>query len=113
MNALLRYRRLIAIFGVSVVLLAAAAAIAWVRLHAIREPLVLHYSPYTGINQIGSVVNLLGVAATGLVLVGVNALIAFALEDRERLWADLLALMTLFLSALLFIAFMAIISVNS
>ena len=114
MTALLSgYRRLIVFFAASAALILAGAAAAWAILRDIREPLILHYSAYTGINQIGGIFTLLGVAATGLVLVGLNALIAFALEDRETLWAELLALLTLLVAALLFIAFMAIISVNS
>jgi hypothetical protein len=85
---------------------------AWFVLRDIQSPLILHFSDYTGINQIGGLSEVHGLGATGLVVVGVNFLIAQALRARDRRWAAVLAAATLFLAALLFTALAAIISVN-
>lgn len=76
-------------------------------------PLILHFSPYTGINQIGSLRDLLAVLATGMILVGMNTVLAFVLVKRDPVLARLVALTTLLIALLLFIGFLAIMSVNS
>lgn len=85
---------------------------AWFVLRAIRTPLILHFSDYTGINQIGGMAEVHGLGATGLVVVAVNFVLALQLRAREARWAWVLAGSTLFLAALLFTALAAIISVN-
>jgi hypothetical protein len=101
------------IFSLSALFTLAGPVWAWFTLRGIREPLILHISTYTGINQIGRVKELLALGATGLVLVLTNGLLAFALDPREPALSKLVALITLFLALLLFIGFMATISVNS
>jgi uncharacterized membrane protein len=101
------------VFGASEMLIIAAAVWAYEALHGIHEPLILHFSSYTGINQIGTLSDLLGVAATAAVLMGVNTVLMSLLVKREGTLFRFLALSTLFIAVLIFIAFMAIISVNS
>ena len=85
---------------------------AWYALKGIVGPLILHFSDYTGINQIGGMGEIHGLGATGAVIVGVNFILAKALRPTEPRWAKLLAACTLFAAALLFTALAAIISVN-
>lgn len=99
-------------FAVSVLLAAGGWLWAWVALRGINSPLILHFSDYTGINQIGGLTEVHGLGATGLVIVILNFLLARSLHSREPRWAKLLAAATLFIAALLFTALAAIISVN-
>jgi hypothetical protein len=75
--------------------------------------LILHFSTYTGINQIGGLKELFALGFTAFVLLVINAILAFSLETRQPLLGKLIAAVTVFLALLLFIGFMAIISVNS
>lgn len=112
-EAFLRYKEIILEFTLSALFVSGGAVWAYFALRGIKEPLILHFSSYTGINQIGTLSNLLGVAWTGAVIVALNAMIASALELRHKPLARAVGLTTIFLSALLFIGFVAIISVNS
>jgi hypothetical protein len=85
---------------------------AWTALRGINSPLILHFSDYTGINQIGGLAEIHGLGASGMVIVALNLFLARQLQGTEPRWANLLAATTLFLAALLFTALAAIISVN-
>lgn len=85
---------------------------AWLALRDIRSPLILHFSDYTGINQIGGMAEIHGLGATGAVIVVLNFFLARSLHGPEPRWAKLIAGSTLFLAILLFTALAAIISVN-
>jgi hypothetical protein len=85
---------------------------AWLTLRGIRTPLILHFSDYTGISQIGGLAEVHGLGATGVVIVGLNFAVALQLRAHAPRWAWILAGATLFLAALLFTALAAIISVN-
>jgi hypothetical protein len=106
-------RFLTSLLGASFILLIAALVASYVKLAAIEEPLILHWSEYTGINQIGSFADLALLVSTGLIMWGVNCALAFTLDSRQALLGKIVALGTLFVSALLFLAFMAIIAVNT
>ena|SRR3989344_8711514 len=108
-----QHKEILALFALALLLLAAGFFAAYFSLAPIAEPLILHWSEYTGIDRIGSVFDLALVAATGLVLWLVNLAFALALEKRDRLLGKIVALGTLFMAALLFLAFVAIISVNT
>jgi hypothetical protein len=100
-------------FITSLVLVLTSLALAYFSLKGIHQPLILHFSTYTGINQIGRLGDLLTFGITAIVIVGINTMLAFALKDRALILSRLIALVTIFLAVLLFIGFMAIISVNS
>ncbi len=87
-------------------------ALAYFRLRHIEEPLILHFSDYTGINQIGSALELGVMGGIGLIIWAVNMLLAAALEARILFLARVTAYATLMMAILLFFAFMAIMSVN-
>ncbi len=83
---------------------------------ALREatlPLILHFSNFSGINQVGYVWDLSKVALFGTVVVALNFLITRELEKRDRFLSRLTSAVTLFLGILIFIYFAAIISVNN
>lgn len=99
-------------FILSALLAAAGWFWAWLALRGIETPLIIHFSDYTGINQIGGMAEVHGLGATGILLSGLNYALARVLAPRSLQWARLLAAATLFMTALLFTAFAAIISVN-
>lgn len=99
-------------FAVAALFAASGWLWSWLALRDIRTPLILHFSDYTGISQIGGLAEIHGIGATGLTLVGVNFLLAVALRPRSPDWARFLAVATIFLAILLFMAMAAIISVN-
>jgi hypothetical protein len=85
---------------------------AYVALHGVPTPLILHFNNLRGINQVGSVGDLSQIGIVGLLIVSINTAIALELETRNRFWGKFVAALTLFLAALLFIGFAAIINVN-
>ena len=100
------------IFSASLAFVAGGWFWAWSALGGIQGPLILHFSDYTGINQIGGMADIHGIGATGLMVIIVNFVLVRALRAGELRWAKLLAGTTLFMAALLFMALAAIISVN-
>jgi hypothetical protein len=99
-------------FGASALFVLGGWLRTWLALRGIQSPLILHFSDYTGINQIGGMAQVHGLGITGAVIVGLNLLLARALQEHESRWARILAGATLFVSILLFMALAAIISVN-
>ena len=85
---------------------------AWLALRGIQSPLILHFSDYTGINQIGGMAEIHGLGTTGVVIIILNFLLARTLRERELRWTAILTGATLFTAVLLFTALAAIISVN-
>ena len=85
---------------------------AFLALRNISQPLILHFSGQTGIDQTGFEGDLARVGIFGLVVVAINFLIAVELEARDRFLARVTSGVTLFLGLLIFIYFVAIISVN-
>ncbi len=107
-----RYKVISAVFGASFALVFGAMLWAFLALRGLPSPIILHYNPLVFINQFGSMWDLLGVGVAALMILALNFAIALELKDREWLLGELTALASLFMSALLFIAFSAIISVN-
>ncbi len=106
-------QKLWAAFLASALVLLGAGVWAYAALRGIHEPLILHFSPYTGINEIGALPDLFGVVITALILVGMNGFLAFILLPREPQLARLIGTLTLVVAILLFIGFMAIIGANT
>ena len=100
------------LFVLALLLIATGFLAVYLSLGDIAEPLILHWSEYTGIDEIGSVLDLGLIALTGFVLWFLNLILALVLERRNPMLGRVLACGTLFMTALLFLAFMAIISVN-
>ena len=109
---ILRHKLISSIFLPSFLLVLGGTLWAYFALRGIGQPLILHFNDLAGITQIGSALSFLGVGTLGILGVGVNFILALELEARDRFFAKLLAAATLFMSALLFISFAAIIGVN-
>lgn len=99
-------------FSASLALAGSGWIWAWFVLRGIQSPLIIHFSDYTGINQIGGMDDIHGIGATAVTVVVLNFILASTLRFRESRWAKLLAAITLFLAVLLFTVLAAIISVN-
>lgn len=113
LKKLFKFKVLGGVFALSLVFVIAAWFWAYVSLKDIPQPLIIHYSEYAGIDQIGSLWSLAAVAVFGLAVVVMNFLIAVELEERDALMGKLVAGLTLFFAILIFIGFAAIIGVNT
>jgi hypothetical protein len=80
--------------------------------NASSGPLILHFNDTIGITAIGSFASLLLMGILGMVIVIVNFFVALGLEARDKVLGKIVAVMTLVLAVLLFLAFAAIIKVN-
>jgi len=81
-------------------------------LSPLGQPLILHYSSRARINQVGTIGDLRGLALLGVAIVVINGILAFYLDARDWFLGKFLATVTIAVSILLFIAFVAIVSVN-
>jgi len=99
-------------FVVSLALVIGGWLWAYFTLREIELPLVIHFSNITGINQVGYSWDLAKVGIFGILVVVINFLISVELEKRDKFLGKLTSAFTLFLSILIFVYFMAIISVN-
>lgn len=111
-NKILKSKIVNSAFLVSSLFVAGGMLWAYFALRGIASPLILHFNNILGINQIGSLADLLRFGGTGLVFVLVNFFLALELEGRDAFLGKLLAATTLFFGILLFVGFAAIISVN-
>jgi hypothetical protein len=102
----------LALFAASFILIATSWWWAYRALHLITQPLIIHFNSREGINQIGSIGDLTGMAVLSVVILIVNLYIFLELGKRDQFWAVLLACSTLLYSALIFRGFAAIIGVN-
>lgn len=85
---------------------------AMISLGKMNEPFILHFDDLQGITAIGGRGLLVFMGIFGMVMVLINGSLAFELETRNGFLGKLIAVLTLILSGLLFIAFAAILSVN-
>lgn len=85
---------------------------AYLKLRVIEMPVVLLYNKVEGVKRAGEVGEFLKVLIFGLLVLVINFFISAELEERSRFWARLSSIFTVFLAALIFIYFAAIISVN-
>lgn len=76
------------------------------------ELLVIRFNNLVGISQIGSFSDLSAVGAISLIVIVINFFISRELAKNEEFLSKLLAFATVLFSALIFIGFAAIISVN-
>lgn len=88
------------------------AAWAYGALRSINQPLILHFNSYVGINQVGGLGELLGVATLAMVAVLLNFFLAANAREHDVFLARFISATTIVFAALIFIGFAAIISVN-
>jgi ABC-type glycerol-3-phosphate transport system permease component len=79
---------------------------------AASGPLILHFNDMSGITSIGNFSDLLAMGMLGIIIVIINFFIAIELEARDKVLGKAVAVMTLIVAVLLFLAFAAIIKVN-
>ena len=112
------WRRLVArptiilVFFLGLILVLGGWLWAILILGQIHQPLIVHFSSYTGITAIGGLSNFAYVAIFSLLVLVVNFCLALALEKRDQFWSKFMAITTLIYALLIFIGFAAIISVN-
>ncbi len=85
---------------------------AYFALQEVSDSIIIEYSSFVGINRVGYFWDLVKVGIFGIIAIGVNFLISVEIEKRDRFLGKLANAFTFFLSVLIFIYFVAIISVN-
>ena len=75
-------------------------------------PFILHFNDIDGITRVGTLRNLVWMGVLGVIMVIMNFFIAIALEERDKVLGKIVAAVTLAAVVLLFIGFVAILSVN-
>jgi hypothetical protein len=109
----IRPRNVIAItFAISLALVVGGLLWSYFALQGGATPLIIHFNDRVGINQFGGMRELIGIGSFGIIAVLVDFILAFALIERDKVLAYILAIGGLFVSALIFITFSVIISVN-
>jgi len=99
-------------FWISVIFIVGGCIWAIIILGGISEPLIIHYSQSSGIDRIGGLGTLIGIAVLGLIMAIVDFFISLELEKKNILFSRLTSLVGLFVGFLIFIYFAAIISIN-
>ena len=74
--------------------------------------LILHFNDMAGITNIGSFGDIVMMGILGIAMVIVNFFVALGLEERDNVLGKIVAVVTLVMAILLFLAFAAIIKVN-
>jgi hypothetical protein len=75
-------------------------------------PFILHFNDIDGITTVGGMESLIFMGILGVAIVALNFFIALELELRNRVLGKVLASLTLVVSILLFLSFVAILNVN-
>ena len=105
-------KRIHIIFGISLLVLLVALAVAYVKLADQTALLIIHFDKYQGIDMLGSKGDIFSCLLIGVGIVAVNGLLAYVLYRRDRFLANLLGYVSVAISVLLFLSTLAIISNN-
>lgn len=110
---MLRHRVVSAMFFASFVFAAGGYAWMWFTMRSAGAgPFILHFDDIEGITAVGGLGTLNFMGIFGMLAVLANFAIALELEEKDGFLGKFLGAATLFFSYLLFMAFVAIISVN-
>ena len=109
---ILKFRLVSGLFLLSLISVAGSYLWAYLALQSVGGPLIIHFNSESGINQTGTLVDLLWFVVTAILVVIINFFIALELEARDWFWGKLLASATLFFALLILVGFASIISVN-
>lgn len=109
---ILKFRVTSLIFLVSFVFVLGAALWSYFALRTVGGPIILHFSNFSGITQIGDLSSLVLFGVGAIVVVVINFFIVLELEERDKFLGKLMAAATLIFALLIFIGFAAIIGVN-
>ncbi|MFA6354493.1 MAG: hypothetical protein WCX12_02300 [Candidatus Paceibacterota bacterium] len=85
---------------------------AFIALKDVKQDIIINFESLEEINGVGSFADLSKVGFFGLIVTLINFLIATELEKRDRFWGRFTAGAMVFVGALIFIYFVAIILVN-
>lgn len=99
-------------FGLSLLVLSAAAVIAYVSFGKVSNLLAVHFDVYRGIDFFGTKYDVFGILAAGLAILTINFLLAALFSRRDNFFVYLFAGGSVFLTFLILAAILAIISVN-
>ncbi|HUC01674.1 MAG TPA: hypothetical protein VMA75_02105 [Candidatus Paceibacterota bacterium] len=109
---IVKYRTVSLLFLASFAFAASGFFWAWVALAPSSGPLILHFNDMGGITATGTFATFLLMGILGIAIVIMNFVIALGLEERDRILGKIVAVLTLVMAILLFLAFAAIIKVN-
>lgn len=108
-----KYKAVFAACIISFILVLGGWLWTYFALRGTSTPLVIHFNNLKGINQVGYLKDLIAIGGFGLVMVVMNFLVAFTLEERDWFLGKFVAAVTFALCTLIFIGFATIISINS
>ena len=83
-----------------------------VLLNSGSAPFILHFNDIDGITNVGTAWNLVFMGILGVLIVVMNFFMALELEARDKVLGKIVAAVTLAGAILLFMGFVAILSVN-
>jgi hypothetical protein len=113
------HRLITALYTIALAFVIGGCVWACVELGGITgNPLILHFNDLIGITQVGGLAPIIFMGVFGILVVLMNAAIAFEFADRPgaaahgQFFGRFLAALTLAFAVLLFIAFAAIINAN-
>ncbi|MCR4328158.1 MAG: hypothetical protein NUV53_01435 [Patescibacteria group bacterium] len=106
------HRLLAVILTASFILIIGGMVWAYVALHSIAQPLIIHFTERAGITEVGSLFSIMQNSVFWLLLCMVNSVLAVVLVDRDRFLSFFVAGGMLLVSILIFIWFAVIIHVN-
>ena len=99
-------------FALSAVFLVVAFSYAYVNFADFQNLLIVHFDSYRGADFLGDPSDVFGILGVALVILIINGFVADELYWRERFLAYVFACGSAFLSLLILMAVLAIISVN-
>lgn len=107
-----KYSYITSLFGLSLVILIVAFSFFYVRLADVEHLIIVHFESLRGVDFLGSKKEVVGILASGLVLNFINFLLAAFLYNRQRFLSYLIGLVNVFISLLILLTIIVIISVN-
>ena len=107
-----KYRFPIIALGVSIFGLFCASIWVVISLYSSEQPQIIQYANSMGIFRIGSVGDILMLIVTGMIFTAADYFLAIGLYGRSRFSSLLTSAVSIFVSALIFIAVSAMIGVN-
>ena len=99
-------------FGISLILIIVAFSLFYIHLADIQHLIIIHFESLKGVDFLGNKGDVIGILITGLILNILNFLLASFYYTRNRLYSYLISLINIFISLLILITIIVIISVN-
>ncbi|MDI6717793.1 MAG: hypothetical protein QMD86_01970 [Patescibacteria group bacterium] len=100
------------IFAASFIIFLAAAGVIFADFGNKNEPVIIHFDAYKGIDHIGNKIEMFGILFLEMTILLVNLFLSDFIYSRERFFSYVLGFVNLVISALVFIAAIAINSIN-